>query len=360
MGIADLLTGLLPRPTVDTHACSRRLGSGCTVCVDACPKDALQVISLAGRDDHAPTVDPLTCVGCGLCEAQCPVQAISGVAADGQLLVDAARGKAVLRLRCEVARLFGGTLAADRPDAVGLDVGCLASLHSETVAATAGALTADGAVELLRGDCETCPMGAGEAVASMIDEAGTTLAGARRIHVGVAAQTSEPAEATNRPTAKLSRRALFRKASPTLAAEDAVRAGTSAQGGRTPRQLVLEFLENPSLPRPSAKAGCTGCQACINVCPREALESSVIDDVFTLTVDPSACVQCRECVRVCPENVVEPGGRLIDLQPQILTQVQLTRCDVCGMWLSPGEVGRCASCSSRQSLVSDVWSQYGL
>ena len=47
MGVADLLTGLLPRPSIDEHACSRRLGSGCSVCVDACPKQALQ-LTLAG------------------------------------------------------------------------------------------------------------------------------------------------------------------------------------------------------------------------------------------------------------------------------------------------------------------------
>ena len=360
MGVADLLTGLLPRPTVDAHACSRRLGSGCDVCVAACPKDALQVISAVGRDDHSPIVDPLTCVGCGLCEAQCPVRAISGVGAAGEPLVDVARGKEIIRLRCEVARLSGGTLDADRPGAVGVDVTCLASLHPETVAAAVGALSTEGSVEFLRGDCELCPMGAGAAVATMMHEAEMTLAGAHRIRVGVVTENSEPAEATQRPTARLSRRALFRRASPARVTEEAVKTGISAHGGQTPRALVLGTMDRPALPRPAVDAGCTGCQACVNVCPSEALSSSDVDDVFTLTVDPTACVQCRECVRVCPEDMVEPGGRQVDLQLQVLTQVQLKRCDICDMRLSPGELDRCASCNSRQSLVSDVWSQYGL
>lgn len=360
MGVSDLLAGLMPRPTVDEHACSRRLGSGCSVCVDACPKQALEIHSAAGREDHAPVLDALVCVGCGLCEAQCPTQAITGVGSSAELIVAASRGHTRLRLRCEAARTSGATLDSDGEDAVGLDVGCLASLHPETVAAAAGALTEDGAVELLRGDCGACPMGAGEAVGAMIDEAGRTLAGARRLHVGVVAEKAGPAEATQRPSARMSRRALFRKASPRKMAEDAVLTGTSSRGNRTPRDLVLESLARPALPRPAVDSGCTACRACVKVCPREALSFTDEDDVFALLVDPNACVECRECVRVCPEDVMRVGGRFVDAAPLLLTKVRLTRCEACGMLLSPGEAHRCASCTSRQRLVSDVWSQYGL
>lgn len=365
MGIADLLGGLLPRPAVDEHACSRRLGSGCSVCVDACPQQALQVIGAGGRDDHAPVVDPLLCVGCGLCEAQCPTQAISGVGASPHLIVDAARGMSRLRLRCEAARTSGARLDAHRPGAAGLDVGCLASLHPETVAAAAGALAGDAVVELLRGDCDRCPMGAADAVAEVVSQARACVGVPGRIAVGVvsegaASNGGEPTEDSRRPAARMSRRSLLRSASPRHAAEDAVAAASSSRGGRSPRQLVLLALENPALPRPRVEHGCTACRACVTVCPKDALSCTQSHDVFELVVDPTACVGCRECARVCPEGVVSPRGRVPDATPVTLTRVTLRRCETCGMPLSPGETTRCSSCSARTTLASDVWSQYGL
>ena len=57
---------------------------------------------------------------------------------------------------------------------------------------------------------------------------------------------------------------------------------------------------------------------------------------------------------------MHPHGRFPDPSSELLTKVNLHRCDACGMRLSPGETDRCAACSARTSLVSDVWSQYGL
>ena len=359
MGVADLLTGLLPRPTIDEHACSRRLGSGCSVCVDACPQTALKIDASGDRDDHAPVVDPLMCVGCGLCEAQCPVEAISGVAPSPQLLVDAARGGRRLRLRCEAART-SGALLENQPGTPGLDVGCLASLHPETVAAIGGVLAEGGAVELLHGDCERCPLGAAPAVDELVSAARACLAGAALIHQGRVADEGAAAESAQRPTARMSRRALFRKASPKRMAEDAVQARSSSSSGRTPRELLLESVTHPALPRPRIQPGCTACRACVQVCPQDALSFCESNDVFELSVDPTACVGCDECVRVCPENIVAPSRRTTDAGQPLLAVVELARCDLCAMLLSPGEVERCASCHSRRSLVSDVWSQYGL
>ncbi|MBQ9068844.1 MAG: 4Fe-4S binding protein [Eggerthellaceae bacterium] len=51
--------------TINTDECV-----GCSVCVDACPSDALSV-------DGVCSVDADKCVDCGTCIDECPTDAIS-------------------------------------------------------------------------------------------------------------------------------------------------------------------------------------------------------------------------------------------------------------------------------------------
>ena len=59
MGLADVYAAL----------CLRSRGESCTVCVDKCPLGA-EAIRFDG--DGAPTVLPEGCVGCGVCQYECP------------------------------------------------------------------------------------------------------------------------------------------------------------------------------------------------------------------------------------------------------------------------------------------------
>ncbi|MBC7785121.1 MAG: 4Fe-4S dicluster domain-containing protein [Burkholderiales bacterium] len=51
------------------HLCARSLGQPCTICIEICPLGEA-AIRLA---DDAVQVQPLTCIGCGLCQQHCPV-----------------------------------------------------------------------------------------------------------------------------------------------------------------------------------------------------------------------------------------------------------------------------------------------
>ena len=62
-------------PVIDESACS-----GCSVCVEACPKYCL---SLSGPKFHgdihtfSTLSNPDECIGCGTCETACPISAIT-------------------------------------------------------------------------------------------------------------------------------------------------------------------------------------------------------------------------------------------------------------------------------------------
>ena len=46
--------------------------TGCGICADVCPHDAIAM----SRDMAYPEAVPLQCVGCGLCVEECPFDAI--------------------------------------------------------------------------------------------------------------------------------------------------------------------------------------------------------------------------------------------------------------------------------------------
>lgn len=58
---------------------------------------------------------------------------------------------------------------------------------------------------------------------------------------------------------------------------------------------------------------CTGCSACMNVCPVDAISMQENDDGFIMPhIDESKCIQCKKCILTCPavntsvENSLHP------------------------------------------------------
>ncbi len=45
---------------------------------------------------------------------------------------------------------------------------------------------------------------------------------------------------------------------------------------------------------------CTGCEACVEVCPFQAIRM----EEGVAVVDPDLCRNCRICIRVCPEGAI--------------------------------------------------------
>lgn len=344
---AATLVALRPTAQVEQGACTRRHASGCTLCVDACPKGALAITDLAVG------VDADACVGCGLCVTTCPVGALTGV---GQLpAVVAGRLEAGDVLRCDAARI----LAPD-DDRACTDVPCLAGVHPEALAA--GALSR-GAATVVRADCEACPVGAGARVRAVLASA-RDIVGAS----GSAAHIAEEqvadaaprrwarrsgARRANRAAPEVSRRSLFglrADAEPEPAPRSAL-AGLSSSAGA--RQALLAATPEPALPQLAATSDCTACGGCVRVCPTDALSL----DAGELRLSPDACVGCGECVRVCPEDALRPAPPAPAPGRRVLVRVEERRCGTCARPLGPGEGATCHHCTTRGSLTAGIWAQ---
>ena len=50
-----------------------------------------------------------------------------------------------------------------------------------------------------------------------------------------------------------------------------------------------------------AESHCTGCSACVNICPKQCIEIAPNEEGFyRLVVHASSCIQCNACTSVCP------------------------------------------------------------
>jgi len=54
------------------------------------------------------------------------------------------------------------------------------------------------------------------------------------------------------------------------------------------------------------KEKCTGCEACINVCPTGAI--SMVEG--NALIDTNKCIDCGRCAQVCPVGAIYPDAKL--------------------------------------------------
>lgn len=345
-GVTDL-TAILPRPTLRAASCTRRHGSGCAVCADACPRDAL---SVPATDDPL-RLDAEACIGCGLCVPACPTGALAGVGPTAGELVDrVADARASFPADAVVVRCLPAQKVAAPPYPASAVVPCLASVDPEALAAAAAGV-GHGALVLERAACEYCPVASVRRVARTLR---TAAALAASVAPGVAVSdllltAGEDPSPAAAPGPRRSRRSLFQPPTPRReAATD------------TPRALLLQVAPDAPLPHVAVDASCTACAACSRVCPTGALGWTGSADHPDLEFDPRACVGCAECVRVCAEDAIHLEGRRPGPHgPVVVARVTRSRCARCRAILSPGESVTCSRCAARRGILDDVWSALG-
>jgi len=47
---------------------------------------------------------------------------------------------------------------------------------------------------------------------------------------------------------------------------------------------------------------CTGCAACMSVCPTNAVKTIVCIDSCVSVIDEKLCIKCNKCEKICPQN----------------------------------------------------------
>ena len=85
---------------------------------------------------------------------------------------------------------------------------------------------------------------------------------------------------------------------------------------------------------------CTGCSACLSVCPRSAIQ--IVEDshgFYRPNIDESKCVECGLCQRVCPANGLTSDDlkmnsrRVLAYQADDVERAKVLRVPRFGPWL---------------------------
>lgn len=382
LGLAGYLFGGFGEPGLKVRAdrCLRASGSGCRACVEICPAAALR---LGPQDStEAPQSEVSRCTDCGLCAAICPSGAIAGVGVPpGALTQEAERRSLDMNVVCVPARK-GLPRSDENP---GFSVSCAASLHPETVVATALALQPGSTLTLTHAQCSECPSAQQAQVKAMAQESMDLLQrvdndrldsdGRKILLVEMSANAAGSRQDMTGQPSGAGRRVWSRRT--LLTAGRAGARAAPAQAVTPPRAALLGQSANPAsvamhLIHPLNARGCTFCHACAAVCPTQAMRIGRLpaDDTepsdgavrLELAVDPGRCVGCGRCAEVCVDDLLTLGrepepasrdqgrlGRLV-----VLAQGVRSSCETCHQPLAPGERRVCRRCESARMLVADV------
>lgn len=318
--VVEQMTAERPAVTVNAERCvrSKDRNADCDLCVQRCPTDAISL-------ENGVSVDPETCIHCGLCLHTCPVGVFDGN--DGVYKLLYAAEQLVEKEHVEVACGHHPTVEQGDPkaDAVLRTQGCLTSFGPS---AYLGLLAMDVERVTVRLDaCADCP--AHElcgAVKENVQQAQDMLAAhdeANRLQTVEETprrKRKRPVYDTNNPN--LSRRGLFRMLSmqeQTTASDIAPRHAKQIAGDAGPprerrriRNALHHLFGSDDVTLPSGQGfvdfdvtdDCTACGLCAKICPNDAMRFESDDGTFHIHFDAAQCTDCGLCTSLCTPDAL--------------------------------------------------------
>lgn len=345
---------------------ARHKDAGCTLCVDACPTDAIEL------QQSRPRLALDRCVSCGLCLHLCPTDAFTQRGAPEMSLVQTLSllSDGALSLVCpqhtEVARAYAPVAAVVRHKR------CLASLSVSRLLELS-----DGGRRIIWLDdspCAGCPIGRAQPAIAQTAETTNHLLQAFGRPPAIRTYLRNSDELHDEPCPRpvvdgdrpeVSRRSFFgalgqlTRRTATAAIAEALPAPTP--GGTVPvdqrlphripatRERLYSQLKHlgAALTVPIETAGipfadvnvdvdaCSACALCARFCPTGALSLVADADSFVLYFRSTTCIDCGICAVACPEDAVSFGPQLvatalIDNKRKPLAAGHLAPCAGCG------------------------------
>lgn len=293
--------------------------ASCQTCIDVCPQQAWLL------DDAALSLDTQACDGCGLCVPVCPEGAIS--CGDHAIVLREKNAELMAFCACELSEQ-------------GADDGILPCIHSLRLQDIL-LLFNKGVRQLTvaTGDCCQCNRGGKNDLSNRISSLNAALIETGSEGIRLDRQVPNEwrrllDETTVSPAGPAVNRRHFLRALVNAGLEGKVETPELVLIGDQPFRPAGQMLQKiPAWTRwpdfPVIDAGqCNGCDACVWLCPHDALVLEQENNGAHYRIEPQNCTGCSICVDVCEKNAVTMRHWEVALQLDI--PLVSGKCKACG------------------------------
>jgi len=279
------------------HCVHTQLGNAsCQACVSACPHEAWIL------GNNALGLDEAACNGCGLCVPACPTGALQ---THFPYTIRHIGGQAVALFGCERSAARG--TEACLPCIHSLGIRQLLLLHTSGISR----------LLLAENDCDTCSNHPKQGLEQRVEQLNILLRERHRPPMRILYRPARVWKAVLKQEAliargtRLGRRAFLASACSSRILEEQMismdplnrpECRTVAPGLLLGTETANQRL--PWVPRIKATR-CTGCDACIKLCPAEALQLESGESGSCYRMNAPRCSGCGICVDLCTEEAIE-------------------------------------------------------
>jgi Pyruvate/2-oxoacid:ferredoxin oxidoreductase delta subunit len=275
-------------------------------------------------DDDSLGIDTSLCDGCGLCASVCPQGAIVSQRISSAL---ERAGRSTALFVCDMAGIDGEQATATIP--------CLHALGLQELLHLYRRGTRH--LSVASGDCAACFRAKAVQLWDLVEQLNRLLVERKldtlSVRVLPAAQWQQCLKETQRGLTEpaLSRRDFFHRAAKSSIGIAMDIAGPEeekpflAPGRQLPRARLSDIV--PFVPRIDPQT-CSGCNACVRLCPQGALSLQTGDDGLHYRLDAEFCTGCAMCSDVCNQGAVNVAHW--EPQIQLALPLKAQRCRACG------------------------------